>query len=409
MPPRPARTDREKTARLGFALLLACARRQISQQGEDEIKALVRAGIAWKPLLLSARRHGVMPLVYWHLHSTCPQAVPLAILNELHGYFLANSKRNLLLLREMARLLGLLEANVIPVIAFKGPLLGAVAYGNVSLRSSADVDILVRKQDFLRLKKLLLAEGYLPSPSVSRIPERALLDYAPECQFIRSPTGIELDVHWHMLPRMISYALDSEQLWQRVEYLPLAGMHVPTIPPEDMLLVLSVHGSKHLWERLGWICDIGGLIGVHRLVNWTRVLEQAGTQGSSRMLFLGLTLARDLVGAELPTEVSVRMQTDPEVDALACQVREWLANDAISHFGLRERMAFHLRVTERVADKLRYFSRLAMVPTVRDLQLWTSSQTPGFFYYLIRPFRLLAKYGRRALAALFRLTLFRRL
>ncbi len=401
MLPRTALADPNNTAPLGFALMAACARRQFSQQGEDKIKALARACIDWRTLLLSARRHGVKPLVYWHLHSTCPKAVPQDTLDELNGYFRANSKRNLHLSRTMIQLVRLFEANAIPVIVFKGPLLGAVAYGNLSLRSSADLDILVRKQDFLRLKKLLLAEGYLPSSMLSRVPERALLDFASEFVFIRPATGIELDVHWHVLPRMISHALDDERFWQRIEYRRLGGMQVPTVPREELLLFLCAHGSKHLWERLGWICDIAGLVGSHPLMNWTQVLEQAEAQGRSRMLFLGLALARDLAGAELPSEVLVRMRTDPAVGGLAAQVREWLASDTTSNLGLRERTAFNLRVTNRSADRVRYLSRLA-VPTPGDLQLFDWPQMPPSFYYVFRPFRLLAKHGRKTLAVLFR-------
>src|SRR5208282_2585621 len=132
--------------------------------------------------------------------------VPQAILNELHAYFRANSQRNLLLARELIRLLCLLEANAIPVVVFKGPLLGALAYGALSLRSSADLDILVHKQDVRGLKEVLNAEGYLPSPILPRVSERALLSYGSECPFIRSESGIQLDVHWQLLPRMISFA-----------------------------------------------------------------------------------------------------------------------------------------------------------------------------------------------------------
>jgi len=150
------------------------------------------------------------------------------------------------------------------------------------------------------------------------------------------------------------------------------------------------------------------LVGSHPLINWAQVLEQAEAQGRSRMLFLGLALARDLAGAELPSEVSGRMRADPAVGGLAAQVREWLASDTTSHLGLRERTTFNLRVTNRSADRVRYVSRLA-VPTPGDLQLFDLPQMPPSFYYVFRPFRLLVKHGPKALAELFRSTLFRRL
>jgi hypothetical protein len=200
---------------------------------------------------------------------------------------------------------------------------------------------------------------------------------------------------------MFSHAVDDERFWQRVEYRCLGGMQIPTVPREELLLFLCAHGSKHIWERLGWICDIAGLVSSHPLMNWTQVLAQAEAQGSCRMLFLGLTLSRDLGGAELPSEVSVRIRADPAVGALAAQVREWLASDTTSHLGIRERTAFYLGVIDRPADRVRYFSRL-LIPTLSDLQVFDWPQMRPSFYYAFRPFRLLAQHGSKALAVLFR-------
>ncbi len=406
MPLNVAGTDIGEPTVRGLALLAACARRQFTDQGEDTIAALLRSGIDWESFLRAARRHGMMPLLYWHLQS-CADSVPPAVLTELSNYFRINSERNLLLAQEMIRLLGLLEAHGIPVIVFKGPPLATMAYGNPSLRRSADLDILVHKQDLPRLRVLLNAEGYQPAPSFARTPERALINYGYECLFIRPPVGIQLDVHWRMFPPHLSFALDAAPLWQRVQHLLLGGRRVPTISREDLLLVLCVHGSKHLWERLSWICDIAGLIAGQPPMDWTRILDQAGGQGGSRMLFLGLTLARDLVGSELASNVSSRIQAEPVIATLAAQVRRWLASDIFDLHPLHERAIFYLRLARSLEDKIRFLSEFAMTPTAADLQFLPSAWTPLPFYRIVRPFRLLTKYDARALAKIFCETLFR--
>src|SRR5712692_6247020 len=162
MPLSVAGTDIGEPTVRGLALLAACARRQFTDQGEDTIAALLRSGIDWESFLRASRRHGMMPLLYWHFQS-CADSVPPAVLTELSNYFRINSERNLLLTQEMIRLLGLFEAHGIPVIVFKGPPLATMAYGNPSLRRSADLDILVHKQDVPRLRVLLHAEGYQPA------------------------------------------------------------------------------------------------------------------------------------------------------------------------------------------------------------------------------------------------------
>ena len=67
--------------------------------------------------------HGVMPLVARNLHSTCPDVVPPDVLVRLQGDFAGNSARNLFLLSELFKILGLLADRGIPAIPLKGPVL----------------------------------------------------------------------------------------------------------------------------------------------------------------------------------------------------------------------------------------------------------------------------------------------
>ena len=68
---------------LEVLLLLACARLYIDARQATRIKDWVSKNVDWAYLLSVARSHQVMPLLYKALNSTCPDAVPIAILEEL--------------------------------------------------------------------------------------------------------------------------------------------------------------------------------------------------------------------------------------------------------------------------------------------------------------------------------------
>ena len=140
-------------------LLLWCARTCINSEAE-QIKALLKENINWDYLLRTALWHGVAALLYCSLNATCPEAVPKAILDQLRDYFHNLARRNLFLTRELLKLLNLFQAHEIPAIPYKGPVLAASAYGNLALRQFCDLDILIHKQDALRVKSLLLNQGY---------------------------------------------------------------------------------------------------------------------------------------------------------------------------------------------------------------------------------------------------------
>jgi hypothetical protein len=58
-------------------------------------------------------------------------------------------------------------------------------------------------------------------------------------------------------------SLDPKSLWERLEPIDLVGTAVLGLPLEDVLLFLCLHGFKHGWERVGWICDVTELLRVH--------------------------------------------------------------------------------------------------------------------------------------------------
>jgi len=60
-----------------------------------------------------------------------------------------------------------------------------------------------------------------------------------------------------------NFPINSDQLFSRVQPVTVAGRETLTVAPEDSLLILCAHSSKHLWSRLGWICDVANLIDSH--------------------------------------------------------------------------------------------------------------------------------------------------
>src|SRR5208282_2899895 len=76
------------------------------------------------------------------------------------------TKWGLRLTAELFRLLDLLERHAIPALPFKGPVLASALYGDLAMRESCDLDVLVRSSDLAGAKRAMLASGYttdLPS------------------------------------------------------------------------------------------------------------------------------------------------------------------------------------------------------------------------------------------------------
>src|SRR5437879_2778727 len=88
-------------------LLLCAARVCLDPERAQQMRTLLRGDMDWAYVLRAAQGHGVLPLLYWHLNATCPDAVPQAILDQLREHFHHNSLRNLFLTGELLKLLKL--------------------------------------------------------------------------------------------------------------------------------------------------------------------------------------------------------------------------------------------------------------------------------------------------------------
>jgi hypothetical protein len=304
----------------------------------------------------------------------------------------------------------LLEEKDIPVLPFKGAVLAAVAYRNLSLRQFADLDILVRKRNVARTKKILEQQGYriaVPLTILQRV--SPVLSSRKDVVLVNLAGDVRIELHWRLTGRHFSFPIGAKSLWHGRDTRWIAGTCVRTLPPKELLLYLCMHGSRHSWERLGWICDVAEMVRVHSNWDWQQIIKEASELGNERNLALGLYLANDLLGAELPEEVLEKVRADPKIEALATQVRSLLFQDVAASLDIAYLHDYHLKVKERMRDRIRlrlhYYRRylsLAVRPTMQDrnaLPLF------GYFYflsYVTRPFRLIGVYGSGILARLFR-------
>ncbi len=378
-------------------LLLCAAQACVNLLDRDRFVTLARQDVDWDRLIRAAFRHGMLPLLHRVLVDTCPEVIPSAILNQFQANFRSHARRALVFTAELLKCLNLLSAYGIPAMPYRGPVLAATAYGGLHLRQFVDLDVLVPKQQVQQAKDLLVSRGYRAAFDLPLAQEAAYLRAQAEHTLVRDAGAVIIELHWRITERYFSFALDPQRLWDRRVRVLLAGKEVWTFAPEDLLLVLCVHGTKHLWGRLLWVCDVARMLCAYPSMDWPWLIEEARALGSERMLQLGLFLANELLGAPLPVAVEREMRTDPVVASLATRLHSWLFVDPEQQPGTLGSIPFHLKARERWQDRTRYCLRLAFTTTAGDWAL-VRLPSPLFpLYYLLRPIRLVGTYGTELL------------
>jgi hypothetical protein len=306
-------------------------------------------------------------------------------LEELSRLYKENEVRNHRLAAELVRILNLLEIHGIPAVPFKGPVLALELYKDIALRQCDDLDLLVRQRDVPAVERHLIGRGYVPELNLSAEARSACLDLHDEYSYRRINPDITVELHWRLLPKTYSIPFDISALFEQFQSWAMLN-------PETLLLILSLHGYMHRWQRLCWLTDISELVHGCARIRWESVLSQAAGLGCRRILLLALCLIRTLFETRLPENICLAMDKDKAVRKLCMEIVEGMFSKSSFSVGWFPLARFQVRARENVQDRIRFWYRSALSPTALDYLHLRLPPSLACFYPLLRPLRLARKY-----------------
>ena len=376
-------------------LILACC----AEIGQDESArfagSLVETNFDWEWLERCAQSNGVMPLVARRLPSfEIPNAHASSAADHLRRFKIAlqaNALRNEHLTNELVRILARFYRADIDALSFKGPVLAATAYGDLALRSFADLDILVHRRDMEHAVRLLAQDGY--GLSSGRAVDPAIFT-AFEGGFEAQRGDDHVDLHYRIRRRRFHFFPDDDGIWDRSIWVDLNGYRVRTFAPGDLALYLCAHASKHGWMSLQMVCDLAAVLRFPAL-DTDAALEQAAKLGCRRMMLMGLYLANLLLGTKLSESTRRTLHDDPAIPALAGPIADRMFS-GVKHESAAENPAgTTMDLMDRRRDRLRYWFFRAVTPTMGDWEFVPLPRALYPAYFLIRPFRLVFAFLRK--------------
>jgi hypothetical protein len=302
-----------------------------------------------------------------------------------------NIHKSLALARELIRILDCIDSLGVEALPYKGLALAEAAYGDMALRQSGDIDILILAKDLPRIREAMRDLGYLPHLPMAPAEERAYLLSGYECAFDGAAGRHLLELQWALQPRFYAVDFDMNGLFRRAVAATVAGRCVKTPSPEDLLLILSLHAAKHVWGRLIWLCDIARIVGLPNL-RWDWIQGDAKALGVIRILRVTLLLANRLLGVAIPAAFDTT--EDDAALGLADEMSEQIPRgtyynvESVAYFRLM------MRLRERPADRLRFLRRLVFTPGPGE---WQTVRLPAALfplYHVVRLSRLAARLAR---------------
>ena len=347
------------------ALLISCLRGQPFTVLQD---------LGWQVLLELAEAHGVLLLLdqaFRERHVQTPDFFATAVRKHLDvvARFAA----------ELEELLKQLAKEGIEVLPLKGPVLAEALYGNVTMRSCDDLDLLVRREDFPRAGQLLLDLGFAARTAGD--------DY--HRKFLRE--GVLVELHYGVAsPR--SFPFDLDGVWDRARSEQFRDQPMRVMSDGDLVLFLCLHGLKHGFSRLIWISDLARALESVRNDGAQELAKHAQRQGLEQALLIGCQIVREVLPQQLPSEMEALLTESPQAAERAQHAVKRLFSEGTGANNDPEIWGLYLQ-TEGSARQ-RWRRRLSfLMPTAGDYAWADRHRIYRGLMPAIRPFRLLHKYG----------------
>jgi hypothetical protein len=295
-----------------YRVLTAALNAHPEAQRVSEFAEAARQLNDWHGVTELARWHGVEGPLFAMVARLDEPVMPPSLLRELRTDVARETVRTLFLKGRAREVCSALARADISVMALKGIALVERVYRDHSLRSMADIDLLVHRSDLERAYDVVVALCYHgPTEDHFRQGRR----HAPELSDQAGASIVEL--HHHIING--TQLASIEPMWERASAAtdPADEFLVPSL--EDLIFHVASHFSGDRMSRthqaLRQLMDLGETLRVaDATLDWDVVIREAQRFGHVRPLFFALFAAHELTGAAVPTEVLATLVPDGYTD-----------------------------------------------------------------------------------------------
>lgn len=239
---------------LEFIILMSIWK--MNPEQDQRVLCLAREGLKWDAVYAEVARNRMWSVVYYNMKRLQLMELPFA--QDIAEATNKCTIKNMKLTMTLAKVFKLFEDHKIEALVLKGPALSQLIYNNVSMRSSKDLDILVKREQLEEAINLLESIGFQCSAAFKTAKRReCIFSKRVGHDFSLHDGDVEIELHWRM-DAVID--LPFETLFEQKESSMLCGVNVYMPNSYANMYYLVMHGIKHCFVRLGWLMDIYELL-----------------------------------------------------------------------------------------------------------------------------------------------------
>jgi hypothetical protein len=166
--------------------------------------------------------------------------------------------------RASSRVVQILAAAGVPCVTLKGPALASAYWGDIALRPSVDVDVLVAPADVERADAALVGAGLTRS---RMFPDWFQREWQYHLTYRLTDPAVTIELHWSVTSRELGALPVAEMLATAVDVACDATV-LPALDPGWQFVVAAVHAFGHDCS-LREILDVGFIAAHLDAAGWT--------------------------------------------------------------------------------------------------------------------------------------------
>lgn len=253
----------------------------------------------WDHFIELVIHHRVYPTIYKTIKNSGEDIIPQYVVRKLANLFQKNTFKMLHLSAEMYQLNDLFTQDEIRTIFLKGPVLAREVYGDISLRTCGDLDILIPIKELEKADNILTNQGFIKDDYILTV----LNDWKwrhHHVTYFHHEKGIKVEIHWKLNPGLVKEPSFND-IWERKRKSSAANYPLYCLGEEDLFLFLVSHGARHGWSRLRWLLDIHQLTA--KELNWGYTIQLLKKYQCCHIAGQALILSNQLFNTKIPNEL----------------------------------------------------------------------------------------------------------
>ncbi|GEL10400.1 Uncharacterised nucleotidyltransferase [Flavobacterium glycines] len=391
---------------ISMALVILCTRVYFKTAEIDDLNTFIASNdIEWSDVFKTCRKHRIRSFIYRVLLKIeIPEKIRLEINIELKR----NSVQNIKLALETEKLINILNQQGIKILPYKGAAYSKQFFGNINMRESSDIDLILNPDDLSKIFPIMKELGFqsYQLEYYHRIGHKKFIKTHKDFnfdKFLGEKIEFHVEFHFNIINKNLHVNKKLNYFdWNNPQENQLINKKIHFINPIEHFKAVCMHHL--LQDQLGHLKTI---IDLTQGMNWVenyQIQNNNENNNSETFTLLNKNLNTNIVKATinqlLATQFKNKLVEKKKIDIL---IHFILSNNyqkmRNNKFPIWDAIKYHYSIITRtkefyitLEDKFFYLYNQILStfkPQAVDYMIIKINKPFHFLYYIARPIRLL--------------------